>query len=158
MEPRKEDQARLEGDAGMSVAADANAGTTAVRDAYRFDETRLADWMASHIADYAGPLRVEQFKGGQSNPTYKLVTPGRTYVLRRKPPGELLKGAHAVEREAKVLTALASSEVPVAQVYGLCTDDTITGSMSWRWLKDAFFGMPPFRPSSDHSGLPISKP
>lgn len=128
MEPREEDQARLESGTGMSVDADANAGTSVVRDAYRFNEARLADWMALNIADYAGPLSVEQFKGGQSNPTYKLVTPDRAYVLRRKPPGELLKGAHAVEREAKVLTALAGSEVPVAQVYGLCADDSIIGS------------------------------
>lgn len=112
----------------MSLDADANAGTTAVRDTHRFDEARLANWMAANIADYAGPMTVEQFKGGQSNPTYKLVTPQRSYVLRRKPPGKLVKGAHAVEREAQVLTALAASDVPVAHVYGLCTDDSIIGS------------------------------
>jgi len=112
----------------MSTDADANAGTTAVRDAYRFDEARLAAWLADNIAGYAGPLTVEQFKGGQSNPTYKLFTPSRSYVLRRKPPGVLLKGAHAVEREARVLSALAPTGFSVAKVYGLCTDDSVIGS------------------------------
>ena len=73
---------------------------------------------------FAGPLTVEQFKGGQSNPTYKLVTPAGSYVLRRKPPGQLLKGAHAVEREARVLAALGAAGFPVARVHGLCTDDS----------------------------------
>lgn len=107
---------------------DANAGTTAVRDAYRFDEAALARWMQAHVEGYQGPLRVEQFKGGQSNPTYKLITPQRSYVLRRKPPGELLKGAHAVEREARVLQALSSADFPVARVHGLCTDDAVIGT------------------------------
>ena len=79
---------------------DANAGTTAVREAHRFDEAALELWLKANVSGYAGPLTVEQFKGGQSNPTYKLVTPARSYVLRRKPPGKILKGAHAVEREA----------------------------------------------------------
>ena len=69
MEPRQEDQARLEGGAGVSSGSDANAGTTAVREGYSFDEAALAKWMADNVADYAGPLSVEQFKGGQSNPT-----------------------------------------------------------------------------------------
>ena len=106
----------------------ANAGTTPVRDAYRFDEAALDRWMAEHVDGYQGPLTVEQFKGGQSNPTYKLLTPGRNYVLRRKPPGQILKGAHAVEREARVLTALGEVGFPVAKVYGLCTDDAVLGS------------------------------
>lgn len=80
------------------------------------------------VDGFAGPLAVEQFKGGQSNPTYRLVTPQRSYVLRRKPPGELLKGAHAIEREAQVLTALAGTGVPVPQVFGLCTDDSVIGN------------------------------
>lgn len=112
----------------MSANAEANAGTTAVRDAYRFDEERLAAWLDQNVEGYSGPLTVEQFKGGQSNPTYKLVTPTRSYVLRRKPPGQLLKGAHAVEREAQVLSALAPTGFPVAHVYALCTDDSIIGS------------------------------
>lgn len=112
----------------MSVDAAANAGTTAVREAHRFDEVRLAHWLEHNVEGYAGPLRVEQFKGGQSNPTYKLITPARSYVLRRKPPGPLLKGAHAVEREAQVLSALGSTGFPVARVYALCTDDSVIGS------------------------------
>jgi aminoglycoside phosphotransferase (APT) family kinase protein len=128
MEPRQKDQEGLEGTAGMSVDAAANAGTTAVREAYRFDEARLARWLEAHVEGYSGPLTVEQFKGGQSNPTYKLVTPSRAYVLRRKPPGPLLKGAHAVEREARVLQALGPVGFPAAHVYALCTDDTVIGS------------------------------
>ena len=131
MEPRQDDQARLEGGAGVSAGATdaaANAGTTAVREGYRVDEAALARWMEHHVEGFAGSLTIEQFKGGQSNPTYKLVTPGCAYVLRRKPPGPILKGAHAVEREASVLQALGSTGFPVAHVYGLCTDDSIIGS------------------------------
>lgn len=105
-----------------------NAGTTPVRAGYAFDEARLAQWMAANVPCYEGPLTVEQFRGGQSNPTYKLITPGRIYVLRRKPPGALLKGAHAVEREAQVLQALARADFPVAPLFGLCTDDTVIGT------------------------------
>jgi aminoglycoside phosphotransferase (APT) family kinase protein len=82
-----------------------NSGTTAVRDAHRFDPAPLARWMEANIPGFKGPLDVEQFKGGQSNPTYKLVTPGQAYVLRRKPPGTLLPGAHAVDREYRVIEA-----------------------------------------------------
>jgi aminoglycoside phosphotransferase (APT) family kinase protein len=112
----------------VATDAAANAGTTGVREGYRFDEARLAHWMKSHVEGFARPLTVEQFKGGQSNPTYKLVTPSRSYVLRRKPPGLLLKGAHAVEREARVLSALGPAGFPVAHIHGLCTDDDIIGS------------------------------
>ncbi len=111
-----------------ALGDDANAGTTAVRDDHRFDEAALAAWMTGHVDGFAGPMRVEQFKGGQSNPTYKLVTPGRNYVLRRKPPGPILKGAHAVEREAQILSALGLTDFPVAYVYGLCTDDSVIGT------------------------------
>ncbi|KEQ52733.1 phosphotransferase [Sphingobium chlorophenolicum] len=122
----------------MSVDASVNAGTTAVREAYRFDEAALARWMEAHVDGYAGPLSVEQFKGGQSNPTYKLVTPRRSYVLRRKPPGQVLKGAHAVEREARVLSALGGTGFPVAHVHGLCTDDSIIGS--WFYVMEMVEG------------------
>jgi aminoglycoside phosphotransferase (APT) family kinase protein len=114
------------------------SGTTVVRETHRFDETHLAQWLAAHVAGYSGPLTVEQFKGGQSNPTYKLVTPGKAYVLRRKPPGQLLKGAHAVEREAEVLQALKPVGFPVAHVYGLCTDDTVIGT--WFYVMDCVEG------------------
>ncbi len=112
----------------MSTAATANAGTTSVRDGYAFDEAALARWMAAHVDGFAGPLTVEQFKGGQSNPTYKLVTPGCSYVLRRKPPGAIFDGAHAVEREARVLSALGAAGFPVAHVHDLCTDDAVIGT------------------------------
>lgn len=115
-----------------------NLGTSAVREGFGFDEDALARWMRACVEGYAGPLAIEQFKGGQSNPTYKLVTPARTYVLRRKPPGDLLKGAHAIEREAQVLPALADKGVPVAKVYGLCTDDSIIGS--WFYVMEMVEG------------------
>jgi len=108
----------------MSRTADFS-GTSEVRAEHRFDEGRLADWMKANVKGFAGPLTVRQFKGGQSNPTYRLMTPGASYVLRRKPPGRLLKGAHAVEREVQVLTALHSVAFPVPKVYGLCTDEAV---------------------------------
>jgi aminoglycoside phosphotransferase (APT) family kinase protein len=129
MEPCQEDQARLEGGAGVSDVATSNSGTTGVRAGYDIDEVALDSWMRAHVDGYAGPLTIEQFRGGQSNPTYKLVTPGRSYVLRKQPPGPLLKGAHAVDREAKVLAGLASAGFPVAHVYGLCSDPAVIGTI-----------------------------
>ncbi|SFS10660.1 phosphotransferase [Sphingomonas jatrophae] len=99
-----------------------------VREAHRFDEAALASWMRDHVEDFAGPLTVEQFAGGQSNPTYRLRTPARDYVLRRKPPGALLKGAHAVDREYRVITALGSAGFPVPHAYALCEDDAVIGT------------------------------
>jgi aminoglycoside phosphotransferase (APT) family kinase protein len=122
----------------MSNLADANTGTTAVREGYAFDETALTRWLEAHLDGFAGPLEVRQFKGGQSNPTYQLVTPTRRYVLRRKPPGQLLKGAHAVEREARVLTALHGAGFPVARVFGLCTDDGVIGT--WFYVMEMVEG------------------
>lgn len=110
------------------------SGTTPVRAEHRFDEARLAHWMEANVEGYAGPLTVRQFKGGQSNPTYQLLTPTASYVLRRKPPGLLLKGAHAVEREVQVLTALHSVDFPVPRVYGLCTDNDVVGT--WFFIMD----------------------
>lgn len=114
------------------------AGTTSVRDAHRFDPAPLDVWLREHVPGYGGPLRIEQFKGGQSNPTYKLVTPGADYVLRRKPPGVLLKGAHAVEREARILTALEAAEFPVPHVHGLCTDASVIGT--WFYVMSCVAG------------------
>jgi aminoglycoside phosphotransferase (APT) family kinase protein len=122
----------------MSDIAAQNEGTTSVRPGYEFDHDALSEWMCANVEGFAGPLTVEQFKGGQSNPTYKLVTPGRSYVLRRKPPGQLLRGAHAVEREAQVLRALGSAGFPVAHVYGLCTDDAVIGT--WFYVMDMVEG------------------
>lgn len=122
----------------MSVPPDDNVGTTAVREGYAFDEKRLETWMRANVPGFAGPMRVEQFRGGQSNPTYKLVTRGKAYVLRRKPPGQLLKGAHAVEREARVLASLEKANFPVAHIYGLCTDERIIGT--WFYVMDMVEG------------------
>lgn len=105
-----------------------NSGTGEVREAHRFDVAALDSWLAHEVEGYAGPLTVEQFKGGQSNPTYKLVTPARCYVLRRKPPGKLLPGAHAVDREYRVISALARQGFPVARAYGLCMDESVIGT------------------------------
>jgi aminoglycoside phosphotransferase (APT) family kinase protein len=105
-----------------------NSGTTAVREAHRFDEAALAAWLEREVEDYGGPLGIEQFRGGQSNPTYKLVTPERRYVLRRKPPGKLLPGAHAVDREYRVISALGAQGFPVARTYGLCLDEDVIGT------------------------------
>ena len=112
----------------MITGSDANMGTTPVRIEHRFNEQALADWMIGNVEGFDGPLTVEQFKGGQSNPTYKIITNTKSYVLRRKPPGDLLKGAHAVDREARILSALGATGFPVAKVYGLCEDDSIIGT------------------------------
>ena len=122
----------------MTSLADSNSGTTPVRPGYGFDEAALAAWMGGHVAGFAGPLSVAQFRGGQSNPTYKLTTPQRSYVLRRKPPGQLLKGAHAVEREAQVLSALGAQGFPVAKVHGLCTDEGVIGT--WFYIMNMVEG------------------
>ncbi len=105
-----------------------NVGTAAVRDDLRFDETRLAKWMAAHVYAFAGPLTVEQFKGGQSNPTFKLVTPTASYVMRRKPAGQLVTGAHAIDREHRVISALGGVDFPVPRTFGYCDDDDVIGS------------------------------
>ena len=108
---------------------ESNRGTRPVADAHRFDVAALERYLDAHIAGFRGPVQVEQFRGGQSNPTFRLVTPGHTYVLRRKPPGKLLPSAHAVDREYKVLSALAGTDVPVARCYALCADDSVIGTM-----------------------------
>jgi aminoglycoside phosphotransferase (APT) family kinase protein len=89
---------------------------------------RLERWMRDHVDGFRGPLTAERFEGGQSNPTYKLVAATGTYVLRRKPLGHLLPSAHAVDREYRVMRALAHTAVPVPRVYALCEDDAIIGS------------------------------
>ena len=104
------------------------SGTADVREQHRFDEARLLDWMQAHVEGFQGPLTVQQFKGGQSNPTYKLITPHRNYVMRRKPPGTLLASAHAVDREYRVITALYGVGFPVARTFGLCMDESVIGT------------------------------
>jgi aminoglycoside phosphotransferase (APT) family kinase protein len=93
-----------------------------------FDKARLAAWMQVHIAGFSGPIEVQQFAGGQSNPTFLVDSPARRYVLRRKPPGKLLPSAHAVDREFRVIAALEDTGVPVAHVHALCEDSEVIGS------------------------------
>lgn len=111
-----------------TVSQEANTATTAVREGHRFDEAALARWMQAHVDGYAGPLSVLQFSGGQSSPTYKLVTPDRSYVLRRKPFGPILKGAHAIEREARVIGAVGTAGFPAPRIFGVCMDDAVIGA------------------------------
>jgi aminoglycoside phosphotransferase (APT) family kinase protein len=93
------------------------------------DLSKLQGYLEDNIPGFSGELSAEKFAGGQSNPTFKLSAGGQNYVLRRKPPGELLKSAHAVDREYRVITALADTDVPVAKTYCLCEDEDIVGSM-----------------------------
>ena len=101
---------------------------TTVREAHRFDEARLDAYLAEHVEGYAGPLTVKQFEGGQSNPTFQLITPSRTYVMRKQPPGELLPSAHQVDREYRVMHALWDTDVPVPKMYCLCEDTNVLGT------------------------------
>jgi aminoglycoside phosphotransferase (APT) family kinase protein len=93
------------------------------------DTATLAAWLGSHVEGFQGPLEIKRFAGGQSNPTYQLVTPGRRYVLRRKPAGALLQSAHAVDREFRVIRALGQAGFPTPRAYALCDDDSVIGSM-----------------------------
>ena len=93
------------------------------------DEQKLAAYLESHLDGFRGPLSTEKFPDGQSNPTFRVDAASGVYVLRRKPPGKLLKSAHAVDREYRVISALANSDVPVARAYHLCTDESVIGSM-----------------------------
>jgi len=108
---------------------DTFVGTTPVQDRQRFDVGALDAYLRERVAGFRGPLDVEQFKGGQSNPTYKLITPQQTYVMRTKPgpAAKLLPSAHAIEREFRVMRALAGSAVPVAQMHLLCADEAVIG-------------------------------
>ena len=104
------------------------AETGPVRSGFEIDPVRLDEWMQAHVPGYSGPPEIAQFSGGQSNPTYRISTSGACYVLRRKPPGELAPGAHAVDREARVMQALKRAGFPVPQVHSLCMDETVIGS------------------------------
>jgi aminoglycoside phosphotransferase (APT) family kinase protein len=111
----------------MSDAAMTGSGPVAGR--HQFDQDALCAWLEQQVPGFKGPLTVQQFKGGQSNPTYKLDTPQRSYVMRAKPgpAAKLLPSAHAIEREYRVLQALADTEVPVGEVICLCADETVIG-------------------------------
>jgi aminoglycoside phosphotransferase (APT) family kinase protein len=104
------------------------SGTKDVASAFALNAARLADYLAAHVAGFAGPLTIKQFKGGQSNPTYLLQTPARSYVLRRKPPGKLLPSAHAIDREYRAIRALHEQGFPVAEPLAYCDDDSIVGT------------------------------
>jgi len=104
-------------------------GTRPVAPQHAFDEAALARYLRERIEGCGDDLRVEQFKGGQSNPTFLLTAGGRRFVLRRKPPGDLLPSAHAVDREFRVISALAETGVPVARAHLLCEDPAVIGAM-----------------------------
>lgn len=108
---------------------DSNTGTKPVAASHAFDVQALQTHLQAHLPGFAGPLQVEQFKGGQSNPTYKLITPTRSYVMRSKPgpAAKLLPSAHAIEREYRVMSALQGSDVPVPRMHLLCEDESVIG-------------------------------
>ena len=112
----------------MTDAFEQFRGTIPVQERHRFDVGRLAHYLRGKIPPFSGALSVQQFKGGQSNPTYLIDAGTRKYVLRRKPPGQLLPSAHAVDREYRVMTALADSDVPVPRTWCLCEDPEIIGT------------------------------
>ncbi len=103
-------------------------GTIEVPERDRLDLDRLTAWFEDNVEDFAGPISYTKFKGGQSNPTYRIDTPGRSYVLRRQPFGKLLPSAHAVDREYKAMTGLYPTGFPVPRTYGLCEDPEVIGS------------------------------
>jgi aminoglycoside phosphotransferase (APT) family kinase protein len=105
------------------------SGTVAPTGADILDAGRLTEWMAANVEGFAGPITIAKFAGGQSNPTYRIDAASGSYVLRRKPFGKLLPSAHAVDREYKVIAGLHPTGFPVARPYGLCTDDSVVGSM-----------------------------
>jgi aminoglycoside phosphotransferase (APT) family kinase protein len=104
-------------------------GTRPVNEQQQFDTDALSSWLSSHVDGFEGPISVEQFAGGQSNPTFKLVTPTRSYVMRSKPgpSAKLLRSAHAIEREYRVMDALFATDVPVAKMFALCEDESVIG-------------------------------
>ena len=112
----------------IADAQTAFTGTVEPSEADHLDEGRLTAWMDANVEGFHGPLTQGKFKGGQSNPTYKLTSPSGSYVLRRKPFGKLLPSAHAVDREFRVQSGLHKVGFPVARQYGLCTDEAVVGS------------------------------
>jgi aminoglycoside phosphotransferase (APT) family kinase protein len=110
------------------------SGAGPVRKGFELDQGGLQTYMEEHVPGFSGPLLIQQFKGGQSNPTYLLTGNDKTYVLRRKPSGKLLKSAHAVDREYRVISALYNTEVPVAKAHVLCKDESVIGT--WFYIMD----------------------
>ena len=122
--------------------------------AQELDLAKLEPWLREKVPPFEGALSADKFAGGQSNPTFKLTAGAQHYVLRRKPPGELLASAHAVDREFRVLHALAETDVPVPRVVALCEDDSLIGSMFYvmEHLEGRIFWDPP----SQRSEMPIA--
>ncbi|HEY2023298.1 phosphotransferase [Paraburkholderia sp.] len=122
-------QATQTGDPVRGQDYSAFEGTRPVADRQRFDADALAAWLSGHVDGFTGPLTLEQFAGGQSNPTFKLITPSRAYVMRAKPgpAAKLLPSAHAIEREYRVMRGLAGTAVPVAEMLALCEDESVIG-------------------------------
>ena len=112
----------------FQINDDIYTGTKEVSENLKFESKLLQEWINDNVKDSSNIEKIEQFKGGQSNPTYKILTKDNAYVLRRKPPGKLLPKAHAVDREYKVITALYETDVPVPKTYGLCEDDSVVGT------------------------------
>ena len=110
------------------------SGTVPVSPDRAFDVGALEAFMKENVSGYEGPLDVREFKGGQSNPTYSLAAGGKRYVMRKKPPGQLLKSAHAVDREYRVMSALEGTGVPVPKCHALCTDESVIGT--WFYIMD----------------------
>ena len=115
-------------DRSTPAASDTFVGVKPVETTHRLDRHALERWLIANVRGYEGPLEILQFRGGQSNPTYKLLTPNRHYVLRKKPGGKLLPSAHAVDREFRVISALHATGFPVARPYALCMDDGVIGT------------------------------
>ena len=122
-------------------------------DTQTLDIPKVSAYLEEHLEGFEGPLEVSKFQAGQSNPTFLLKTPSRNYVLRRKPPGVLLKSAHAVDREFRVQKALQDTDVPVSKMHLLCEDDDVIGSAFY--IMDHIDGrnfMDPRMPDMDKAG------
>lgn len=112
----------------MEMLSNSRPGTRPVATRHAFDTDALGAWLEQHLPGFCGPLEVLQFAGGQSNPTFHLRTPGAEYVLRKQPPGDLLPSAHAIDREYRVMSALAGSAVPVPRLRVYCDEASIIGT------------------------------
>ena len=135
----------------MDFKENQNVGTMEVLERHQFDEKALTDFMEKNVQDFVGPLSIEEFKGGQSNPTYLIKTETQSYVLRRKPPGKLLKSAHAVDREYRVITALNNTDVPVPKTFALCEDTEVIGTAFY--LMEFMDGRVLWDPSMEDSNI-----
>ena len=135
----------------MNAQTDNDVELTEVREQHRFDEKKLRSYLQKHIDGNFEVMEILQFEGGQSNPTFQISIPEKSFVLRKKPPGKLLKSAHQVEREYRVMSALRDTDVPVPETLHLCEDDSIIGTaffvmdlVQGRVLKDTH--LPSFSP------------